>query len=200
MCHRLDLSGRHDMIVIMKKKHMDEQGLDTRRLLEAILRKPVRSASDARRAREAAGLLETLIEIEDRASRLAGAAAEEGPSYGGDLAGLALQEAARRVLTEAGHPLHARELGARIKARGWRHRRSTSARPDQIVFQLAARLPRFPETFRRVAPNTFALVDFQAQTVRRKPRTGLFSGPGTGIAESTTDSEEPMEASDWRSS
>jgi hypothetical protein len=175
-------------------------GRNAKERLEAILRRPVTTSADARRAAEAAGLLADLLEIEARAVALDAEAAgvkEEAPSYGGDLEGLPLHEAARRVLLESGLPLHAREIGARMKARGWRHPRSPRARPEQIVYQLAARLPRLPDTFRRVAPNTFALVD-APQPKRPRPRTGLFSGPA--ISELIGESEEPMEASDWRSS
>jgi hypothetical protein len=101
-------------------------------------------------------------------------------------------------------PLHARELGARMKARGWRHPRSTVARPEQVMHQLAARLPRHPKVFRRVAPQTFALARWGETdpSARRRPRTGLFLGPGTTIARATEDADEPLsdrEAS-WRSS
>src|SRR2546422_11555854 len=59
----------------MQKKHMEEGASDARHRLEAILRRPIHSADDARRAREAAELLEALIEIEDRATRLDGTVA-----------------------------------------------------------------------------------------------------------------------------
>ncbi len=153
------------------------------------------------RVEEAGRLLTELIRLEGRARRLFGqdplwelgfgrayglwqdahvrpAAPTRGgaPFLGGDirLTGLALHEAARRVLQEEGRPMHVQELGERIKARGWRHPRSRAARPDQINFQLAARLPRHPEAFRRVAPNTFALTAWDEEApVRERPRPRL---------------------------
>jgi hypothetical protein len=135
---------------------------------------------------EAAGVLVELIRLEGRARRLIEAHGSRTSRDGAkDFATLTLHEAARRVLEEEGRPLHARELGARIKARGWRHPRSQSPRPDQIVFQLAARLPKHPDVFRRVAPNTFALASWDESPPRpaRKPRLGIFRGPGLPISE-----------------
>jgi len=171
--------------------------------LQGFLRQPVKSPRDARVAEEAARLLGELLRIEERTRELAGepagrAVSEGAPVYG-DLARLPLHEAAKIVLTEAGLPLHARELGERIKARGWRHPRSGASRPDQIVFQLAARLPKFPETFARVAPNTFALVHAPVPAKRPQGRLGIFSGPGWG-EDGTGDPDEPFEATKWRSS
>lgn len=171
--------------------------------LQELLRKPVRSPRDAWVAEAAARLLGELLRIEERVQELAGEASgrmvsDHAPVYG-DLARLPLHEAARIVLSEAGIPLHARELGERIKARGWRHPRSGTARPDQIVFQLAARLPKFPETFTRVAPNTFALTETPAQVERQKGRLGTFSGPGWG-EDGVGDQDEQFEATKWRSS
>jgi hypothetical protein len=165
--------------------------------MQRILGRPVEDASSADRAREAAEILA------ERARRLS----EEGHGRGSEgrsLAGLTLHEAARRVLEEAGVPLHARELGARIKAGGWRHPRSSRARSDLIVYQLAARLPRHPETFRRLGPNTFGLVAWGpgGPPKRQRPRTGVFSGPGGAIARGTGESDEPVSTQEaaWRSS
>ncbi|HEV8571771.1 MAG TPA: winged helix-turn-helix domain-containing protein [Actinomycetota bacterium] len=173
---------------------------DLKQGLERVLQEPIRTEGDARRVSEAATILADLLRIEERADRLLNTTASKPGE--GSLAGMTLHEAARRVLEEAGIPLHARELGARIKARGWRHPRSERARPDQIVFQLAARLPRHPGVFRRVAPNTFALVDWGdepfARTPRR-PRVGLFAAAGIS-GRDIDDSEEPFEANPWRSS
>lgn len=180
----------------------DDSGISDR--LRALLRKPVVSADDARAAEEAARLLGELLRMEARVRAFLGvpsggrAVAERGPAYG-DLARLSLHEAAKVVLSEAGLPLHARELGERIKARGWRHPRSSSSRPDQIVFQLAARLPKFPETFKRVAPNTFSLVQDSVQAERPRPRLGTCTGPGWGESEIGA-ADEPFEAAKWRSS
>jgi len=174
--------------------------------LEATMRQPVRTAKDAERIGQAAALLAEYLNFEERARRLAGDSNLSSDLKGsGDLGGMTLDNAAEDVLDEAGVPLHVRELGARIKARGWRHPRSRNARPDQIFFQLAARLPRHPDRFRRVSPNTFALVGWDeggAAAKRPRPKTGLFSGPGTAIAETTADTDEPFtaEASGWRSS
>ena len=136
---------------------------------------------------EAAELLVELIRLEGRARKLIEARAPKGTrgESSNDFATLTLHEAARRVLEEEGRPLHARELGARIKAHGWRHPRSPSPRPDQIVFQLAARLPKHSGVFRRVAPNTFALVSWDERPAKptRKPRLGIFRGPGLPISD-----------------
>jgi hypothetical protein len=81
--------------------------------------------------------------------------------------------------------MHVSELGDVIKVRGWRHPRSTNARPDQIQYQLAARLPRHPEVFKKFAPNTFGLAkwgDSPPRTERPRPRLGIKTGvePYTG--------------------
>jgi hypothetical protein len=175
--------------------------------LEEALRRPVRTARDAELVGQAAELLAEYLILEERARRVTAKgspSASDRNSRSGDLSGVTLDDAAERVLAEAGVPLHVRELGARIKARGWRHPRSRNARPDQIFFQLAARLPRHPERFQRVSPNTFALIGWEKEGAAKRPRpkTGLFSGPGTGIAEGIGASDEPFtaEGSAWRSS
>jgi HB1, ASXL, restriction endonuclease HTH domain len=133
---------------------------------------------------EAAALLVELIRLEGRARRLLEQTRSSDESRPSDLAGLTLHDAARVVLEEEGRPLHARELGERIKARGWRHPRTRSPRPDQIVYQLAARLPKHPQVFRRVAPQTFALASWESgqPRPRQKPHLGIFRGPGLPIA------------------
>lgn len=164
---------------------------------------PIESPDDAEKVREAADLLAAYFRLDERAARVL--APEEPPTgkTGGDLRGATLDDAAERVLRDAGVPLHARELGARIKARGWRHPRSLNARPDQIVFQLAARLPRQPHRFRRVAPNTFALAKWDPGGApnRQAPRVALFRGPGSPIGRTIGESEAPASEgeSDWRS-
>jgi hypothetical protein len=177
--------------------------------LENLRSGPVTSAREADAAAEAARLLAELMRLRDRAQRLfaeVGSATDPHTTraVGESLAGLSLHAAAERVLRQAGVPLHAREMGVRIKAGGWRHPRSPNPRRDQIVFQLAARLPRHPETFQRVGPNTFALVEWegdQERSRRRRPRTGLFSGPGKPIGREIGESEEPFEkGAAWRSS
>jgi hypothetical protein len=174
---------------------------DVKSELEDLVRSAVRTAADAERAAEAAKLLAEVIRIEGRAQELRNGARGQTTTPRGNLADLSLDEAARRVLEEAGVPLHARELGARIKAGGWRHR-SASTRPEQIVHQLAARLPRSPDVFRRVSPNTFGLAMWQhtPPKARRRPRLGLFKGPGGGIARQTGEqSSEAAASSPWRS-
>lgn len=152
---------------------------------------------------EAGRLLIELITIEGKARRIL--QSRTVPNASGEfesLLGLTLHEAAYRVLRDTGRPLHARELGSQIKRRGWNHPRSTSARPDQIVYQLAARLPRYPQ-FERVAPNTFGLSEWRGRLAERpKPRTGLFRGPGGTTARSTSDGEVVVASEEalWRSS
>jgi hypothetical protein len=173
--------------------------------LERLVASPIEDAAGAERAREAAGILAEYLRLRDRADRLL-SPMEDAERGAGQLAGLTLHAAAERVLQEAGTPLHARELGARIKAGGWRHPRSKVARPEQIVHQLAARLPRHPQMFRRVAPQTFALAKwgddgFPARPGIR-PRLSLFDGPGEAIAAKIGDSDEHLSGrgASWRSS
>jgi predicted nucleotidyltransferase len=163
--------------------------------LESILRRPITTPDEAEAAQEAAGLLAAYLRLQRRAAELTdgagGAPARDGD---GDLRGKTLDDAARAVLEEAGLPLHARELGARIKARGWRHPRSKVARPDQIVYQLAARLPRNP-AFRRVSPNTFALAKWgesRAESPAVEPRLGTFRGADRAIGRQIAQRAEPL--------
>jgi hypothetical protein len=173
--------------------------------LRDVLSGEIKTADDAERAREAADLLAALLRIESAAARLLGQEQESNSTRATDLRGMTLHDAAEQVLDDAGVPLHVKELGMRIKARGWTHPRSSHPRPDQILFQLAARLPRYPSRFRRVGPNTFALTRWEKSSGRgraRRPRTSLFRGPGEAIGRTTGESEEPViggEAS-WRSS
>lgn len=171
--------------------------------LRELLRAPVHSPADAQRAAHAAAALAELLRAQMKADEvLGGAESASSRSQGApSLAGTALQDAALQVLDEAGVPLHARELGARIKARGWRHRHGET-RADQIIHQLAARLPRYPQ-FRRVGPNTFALAKWQdeaATSAVRKPRVATFKGPGGDVARRIGDSADLPAASEWRSS
>lgn len=155
--------------------------------LEEIMRRPKVTARDAEEAGEAAKALADLLRGEERALRLL--RIEATPGDGGQdpdpagarkpyvLAGLPLHEAAKRVLEDSGWPMHVSELGDIIKVRGWRHPRSKNARADLIRYQLAARLPRHPETFKKFAPNTFGLArwgDAPPLPRRPKPRLGLF--------------------------
>jgi len=147
--------------------------------------RPKATPRDAEDAREAAQALADLLRGEERAIRLLRSeVAPDRPGEGSDrymLTGFPLHEAARRVLEDAGWTMHVHELGTRIKSRGWRHPRSTNARPDQIEFQLAARLPRHPDVFTRVAPNTFGLAkwgDSPPRAERPKPRLGIAASDG----------------------
>ena len=172
--------------------------------LEARIRRPVATARDAAAVRHAAELLEELLRLEDRA-REVGPGTEPDGARDGDLRGLPLHLAAEKVLEQAGVPLHVKELGARIKAGGWRHPRSTRAQPRQILFQLAARLPQHPETFRRVAPNTFGLTRWGTSggdPERHRPKTGLFRGPGDAVGRAAGETAPVVTDPDsaWRSS
>ena len=179
--------------------------MEVRKELQGVLSTDIKTADDADRAREAADLLAALLRIESAAARLLGHREEVRSTGGADLRGMTLHDAAEQVLEDAGVPLHVKELGMRIKARGWTHPRSSHPRPDQIFFQLAARLPRYSDRFHRVGPNTFALARWEESpqgVTRRRPRTSLFRGPGEAIGRAASESEEPVtggEAS-WRSS
>ncbi len=175
-----------------------------RERLEAVLRRPVKSASDAATVAKAAEALRMLIETEAAALRAVDEVVETATSSApgtGPLAGLTLHTAAERVLVQAGVPLHVSELGKRIKAGGWTHPRSVVTRPNQILYQLAARLPQHPQTFKRVAPNTFALARWSdLSRAKRHPRYAIFKGPGN-VAEAMGNSEDALfEGSPWRSS
>lgn len=177
-----------------------------REKLEELIRQPVDSAATASMIARAAEILRDVIRAEEAAWMLLGVEKESELGTGNrgpdDLAGLTLHDAAEKVLRDAGSPLHVRELGKRVKARGWTHPRSTKPRPDQVSYQLAARLPRHPDIFRRTGPNTFGLViwDRAGLGPRPKPRFGLFEGPGN-VAQ--TIGEQPssiFEDIQWRSS
>jgi len=196
----------------MKKMSEEVNYLENLRArLRALLERKVETSEDADLVAEAARLLRDLMRLDEQAGALL-ARAEGGtpvreralPYRSGGFEGLPLHEAARRALEAAGEPLHVRDLGARIKAGGWRHPRATRPNPDQIEFQLAARLPRHPHTFRRVAPNTFGLVerDDTAPRARATPRFARVRGRGPTLAR--TIGEEPDlihgEEPRWRSS
>ena len=162
---------------------------ELKRRLGEIMSRPKATVRDAEEAAEAAKALAELMRGEERALRvlrgsppLDRTGAPTKPRRSGlPLEGLSLHEAARRVLETAGWPMHVRDLGVRIKSGGWRHPRSTNARPDQIQYQLAARLPRHPETFKKFAPNTFGLTmwgDSPPRSERPKPRLGIFASDG----------------------
>lgn len=180
---------------------------DLKQRLEAVLQRPTETVADAERAARAAEALAVYLGLEERVSRLVG---EEQPAdqrgtrrpTDRSLENLTLHVAAEHVLREANVPLHVRELGRRIKARGWRHKRSANPRPDQILYQLAARLPHYPAVFVRVAPNTFGLREWEAAPRKQpRPRVGLFGGPGKTAARELGDHPDlPAAATKWRSS
>lgn len=177
-----------------------------REKLEELIRQPVDSAATASMIARAAEVLRDVIRAEEAAWMVLGIdhGSELGTKNRGpaDLAGLTLHDAAERVLKDAGSPLHVRELGKRIKARGWVHPRSTKPRPDQISYQLAARLPRHPDVFRRTGPNTFGLViwDRTGLGSRPKPSFGLFRGPGNVAKTIGEDPSSIFGDIQWRSS
>jgi hypothetical protein len=173
--------------------------------LAAVVRAPIRTPADAEKAARAAEALADLLRAAEKARRARSIEPEvAAAAVGGSLAGQTLQAAAEAVLEEAGRPIHAKELGNLIKARGWVHPRGKPSRPDQIVYQLAARLPRYPRRFRRVAPNTFALAKWGGNAAPRsaqKPRVALFKGPCGDIGRLIGESSElPAGDAQWRSS
>lgn len=177
---------------------------DLRTLLEEALARQVESADDAERAATAASALAAYLRAVEAARRALDVTSRGSPPNGpADLSALTLHDAAERVLDLAGVPLHVKELGARIKAGGWRHKRATP-RPDQINYQLAARLPRHPDKFARVAPNTFSLSRWgpdRSAAPSSPPRLGSFRGPGGKVGASLGDhAGEPASVDQWRSS
>jgi HB1, ASXL, restriction endonuclease HTH domain len=169
--------------------------------IQGILARPALTRRDAEEAAEIARLIADVVAVSERAAALLGRSDEE---VGESLAGRTLDDAAEIVLRRVGHPLHGRELGATIKAAGWRHPRSSVARPDQIIYQLAARLPK-DERFERVAPNTFGLREWSTgdRTGRGgPPRLRTFKGPAGPFAVSTTEHDPEIhesERSTWGS-
>lgn len=173
--------------------------------LRALTGRPIDSPADGRVVEEAARLLTMLLEMEERVAVLEGGATpppegemvgEHAPAYG-DFKTLPLHEAARRVLLEDGFVMHARTLAIRLYIRGWRPRRTPDAKPRRIADQIAARLPRHPETFVRVAPNTFWLVGVEARP-RPRPTLPLFSGPGDLDAKALTESDDAYQPDPWQ--
>lgn len=180
--------------------------IDIEEELEALIRAPITTPADAERAARAADALADVLRAAEKARRALSSTQDSvaDSAAGSSLAGKTLHDAAAAVLEEAGAPLHAKELGSRIKARGWSHPRGGPSRQNQIVYQLAARLPRHPDRFRRVAPNTFALAKWggdAAPLAPQKPKLALFKGPGgrTGFLIGESD-EQPAGDSAWRSS
>src|SRR5213594_2914211 len=93
--------------------------------LRSVLERQPETPEEAEAMQEAAAILASYLRLEERTRRLIGSSGrEDALRPPGSLRGLTLHDAARRVLEEAGAPLHARELGTRIKAGGWSHPRS----------------------------------------------------------------------------
>jgi hypothetical protein len=197
------------MLVCSYYQLMEGTELQLMKELQEALASPVRTPDDAERIKAAADLLADYLRLEARA-RLVLAKGQVptplggGAPEGGDLRGMTLPDAAARVLEDAGIPLHVQQLGERMKSGGWTHPRARNAPRNRIFFQLAATLPQYPDRFRRVRPNTFALAhwDDEGHAEQPRPRIGLFAGPGGTIGRSTAKSEEPVAAEDasWRSS
>ena len=167
-----------------------------RERLEEVFSGPPDSPDRAELAAQAAEVLAAYLRADEQARRLLDPdASDEASPTTRRFSGLSLEDAAEIVLREAGTPLHVRELGSRIKAGGWTHKRSRNPRPDQINYQLAARLPRSGR-FIRVAPNTFGLAEWGPKGSRHvKPRLGVFQGPGADVASRIGDHpEEALEA------
>lgn len=181
---------------------------ELRRRLEEILARPKATRRDAEEAVEAAQAIADLMDAEERALRLVSgradlsSPAERPPEI---LTGLTLHEAARAVLAQAGWPMHVRDLAVRVKTGLWHNPRGKDANAKQLALQLAARLPRHPEIFRRVAPNTFALAgwgDNPPRKERPKPLIGIFASDGTHAARDIDEELETIledERNQWRS-
>ncbi|MGH2826527.1 MAG: winged helix-turn-helix domain-containing protein [Actinomycetota bacterium] len=168
--------------------------------LAEILGRPVRTSADAEAAARAAEALLDILLARERAELALAPGAEAATTTTGDLSGLTLHDAAERVLQQAGIPLHVKELGKRIKGGGWTHPRSRKASPEQIQFQLAARLPRYPDRFQRVAPNTFGLTGWSEKTLERpRPMLGLFQGPPGGVGRESGERFDEPARTPWRS-
>ena len=178
-----------------------------RRRLDGLFKLPIATPEDGRRVEQAARLLTTLLEVEQRVAELEAdgkpvrpaKVGEQAPQYGADFGALSLHEASQRILAEAGFPMHVRDLAVRLIARGWRGRNGARPKPRPLADQLAARLSRHPQTFVRVRPNTFALVGMDPHATRPKPRLGIFDGPGGDFAANIGDVAEMFEEDPWRS-
>jgi len=172
--------------------------------LEQLIHRRPQNAEEAERIAEAASLLAEYHWLVAKVRGLLNKT-DQRRAASGSLAGLALHEAADRALTEAGVPLHAKELGRRMKARGWRHPRARNAPPDRIEHQLAARLPLYPQ-FRKVAPQTFALASwgdsYPGASPSAAPLTALFAGSGAAMGAHAGTADDPFTDEDaaWRSS
>jgi hypothetical protein len=148
--------------------------------LKERLEEVVADSTDGDEAKRASELLIQLIRLERQATLVLASAERKPDGVRREAHRLTLHACAEVILRESGRPMHVRELGAAIKATGWTHPRSRHARPDQILYQLAARLPRYPQ-FARVAPNTFALTEWGTSgpsAERPRPRLGVAKSKG----------------------
>lgn len=177
---------------------------DLKDKLEEVLGAPPKTSAGAERAARAAEALAAYLRLEESVNSWLDSAAstEYKPTGKDDLVGLTLHQAAERVLEGAGTPLHVRELGKRIKAGGWTHKRSKNPRADQINYQLAARLPRHADVFVRVSPNTFGLVKWdRAEGAHRKPRVALYRGSDESLGRKSGEHPDlSARSAKWRSS
>jgi hypothetical protein len=156
-----------------------------REQLEEVRNAPLLGREDAERAAQAARLLGELAEVEAAARELferkaTGLSANEASE--GDLAGLPQHAAVARILETAGKPMHIRDIAPELYRRGWRHPRPPYRDRPNIGFHLAAMLSQYREKFRRVAPNTFALVEWGEKTTdldRSRPRLPLIASAGS---------------------
>ncbi|MGI8708537.1 MAG: HTH domain-containing protein [Actinomycetota bacterium] len=170
--------------------------------LRKVLAAPVATPEDAERLAAAAKALADYLRAGASALRAMGVEPPLDPApEAGQLARLTLDRAAEKVLAQAGVPLHVRELGRRIRDGGWGHPRKPQAGPDRIIYQLAARLPRHPDRFQRVAPNTFALTNWDLNEGPDRPRPRLATFRSTGKVTGRTIDERWEEAAGgepWR--
>src|SRR5712691_8481868 len=120
--------GLEEMIAIAPKTPEDEARLEeAKTLLVELLqleRRREQLEGQARRLFRDPGLEWEMWALANGFYTGQAAPEDSGPGPDPDspsLAGLSLHEAARRVLEEEGRRMHVQELGARIKARGWRH-------------------------------------------------------------------------------
>jgi hypothetical protein len=182
---------------------------ELKRRLEEILARPKVTRRDAEEAVEAAQAIADLMRAEERALRLVaggeGEARSPGPVQRRTLAGLTLHAAAEHVLRKYGWPMHVKELALTILSEGWTSPRARETTVPRLALQLASRLPRYPERFRRTAPNTFSLAEWGNDPPRKerpRPLIGIFASDGTHAARDIDQELETVfedERNQWRS-
>ena len=104
------------------------------------------SLSDAQAALEIARALVASRRVEPSGKRAG------GPASGR----LTVREAAAALLRERGEPMHAREIAEALRNGG-------SDPSNTTVVSALARLAKNKNTFRRIAPNVFALIEWSHQ-------------------------------------